>query len=87
MGVGAFVVWRWLRRGRRQEVPAGDPADELRAKLEESRALAGEREAFEERETPVDQADPESRRRDVHDDARARLAGLKRVAGEDEPTS
>jgi hypothetical protein len=84
--VGAFAVWRWLRR-RRADEPAADPADELRAKLEESRALAGERDEFEERETPVDEADPEARRRGVHEQARSRLEGLKRVAGEDEATS
>jgi hypothetical protein len=49
----------------------------LRAKLEESRVLVGERDAFEEGETPVDQADPNARRRSVHDEARARIDELR----------
>jgi hypothetical protein len=49
----------------------------LRAKLDESRALVGERDAFEEGETPVDEADPEARRRSVHDQARARIDDLR----------
>jgi len=74
-GVGALAVWRWLRRQPRK--PAPDPAESLRAKLEESRALVDERDAFEEGETPVDQADPNTRRRSVHDQARARLDELR----------
>ena len=76
--MGGFAVWRWLRRKpRASSAPAHDPADTLRAKLEESRALVGERDAFEEGETPVDQADPNTRRRSVHDEARARLDELR----------
>jgi hypothetical protein len=76
--VGAFGMWRWLRR-KPKSAPASaqDPADTLRAKLEESRALVDERDAFEEGETPVDQADPDARRRSVHDQARARLDELR----------
>jgi len=82
--VGGFAVWRWLRRKPRP-APANthDPADTLRAKLEESRALVGERDAFEEGETPVDEADPSARRRSVHEQARARLDELKRPEVED----
>jgi hypothetical protein len=77
--VGGFAVWRWLRRKPRQApAPAHDPAGTLRAKLEESRALVGERDAFEEGETPVDEADPAVRRRSVHEQARARLDELKK---------
>ncbi len=55
-----------------------DPAEELRAKLEESRVVVGEREEFEAGETPVDAApDPESRRRDVHEQARKRIDELR----------
>jgi hypothetical protein len=75
---GAFAVWRWRRRKPQVEE---DPADSLRAKLEESRAVADERDRFEERETPVDEAadpeDPEARRRSVHEDARARIDELR----------
>jgi hypothetical protein len=86
-GVGAFAVWRWLRR---KPAPArapahDDPADALRAKLDESRALVGERDAFEEGETPLDEADPEARRRSVHEQARARLGELKGTDTEDAP--
>jgi hypothetical protein len=72
---GALAVWRWRRRKPHVEE---DPAQSLRAKLEESRAVVDERERFEERETPVDEAaDPDARRRSVHDDARARLDELR----------
>jgi hypothetical protein len=73
--VGAFAVWRWLTRKPRRE-PAPDPADTLRAKLDESRALASEREVS---DTQVDQADldPDARRRTVHEQARARADELR----------
>ena len=84
--MGAFAVWRWLRRRPAQEPePAPDPAAELRARLAESRTVAEEqREAAGELETPVDAApDPDARRRDVHEAARARIDELKR-SGPDE---
>jgi hypothetical protein len=52
-------VFRWLRR-RRESEPEVDPAAELRAKLEESRSVADERDEFESGETPLDQADPDA---------------------------
>ena len=83
-------MFRWLRRKRESE-PEVDPAAELRAKLEESRA-ADDRDEFESGETPVDradpdastpvapepvdEADPEARRRAVHEQARARIDEL-----------
>jgi hypothetical protein len=57
--------------------PAGpDPrAEELRAKLADARELADEREQFEGAQMPVDEAepvaDPEARRRSVHESGRA----------------
>ena len=75
--MGAFAVWRWLRR---KPAPAEEPdprAEELRAKLEESKAVADERAVFEEGETPVDEADPDARRRSVHEQARARIDELR----------
>jgi hypothetical protein len=69
-------MWQWLRR-RPKRAHEPDPADALRAKLEESRALVGERDAFEEGETPVDEVDPDARRRSVHEQARARLDELR----------
>ena len=77
--MGAFGMWRWLRR-KQKPAPASapDPAETLRARLDESRALVDERDAFEEGETPVDEAaDPDTRRRSVHDEARARLDELR----------
>ena len=81
--VGVFAIWRWFRRSGDGAVlgstatSTSDPAKALRAKLEESREVVDEREAFEEGETTVDAApDPESRRRAVHEDARARLEKL-----------
>jgi hypothetical protein len=72
-------MWRWLRRKQKPApAPAQDPAETLRARLDESRALVEERDAFEEGETPVDKAaDPDTRRRSVHDEARARLDELR----------
>ena len=74
--VGALAVWRWRRPKRKRHIEE-DPADALRAKLAESRAVVDERERFEEGETPVDEADPDERRRSVHDDARARIDELR----------
>ena len=72
---GALAVWRWRRRKPQVEQ---DPAESLRAKLEDSRAVVDERDRFEERETPVDEAaDPEARRRSVHEGARARIDELR----------
>jgi hypothetical protein len=53
--------------------PADDPrAEELRRKLEESRTVAEEQhEEVASPETPVDEADVESRRAAVHERARA----------------
>jgi hypothetical protein len=78
--LGGLAVWRLVRRKPAPAPePTPDPAAELRAKLEESKPLVTERESFEEAETPVDAAaDPESRRRDVHDAAKARIDELKR---------
>ena len=67
---GAFAVWHW--RSRRQPTAEADPAEALRAKLEESRATAAPEPA-----PPVDDADPDSRRRSVHEDARARIDELR----------
>ncbi len=78
--MGAFAVWRWLRRKPAPAAPVEEPdprAEELRAKLAESKAVADERAAFEEGETPVDEADPDARRRSVHEAARARLDELR----------
>lgn len=78
-GLGAVVAAaRFLRRPATRppvEVePEGEPdprAGDLRRRIEESKSLVDEREAFEEAETPLDEADPEARRRQVHERGRA----------------
>jgi hypothetical protein len=77
--LGGLAVWRLVRRKTAPAPRPPDPAAELRAKLEESKPLVTERESFEEAETTVDAApDPDSRRRDVHEAAMARIRELKR---------
>jgi hypothetical protein len=78
--LGAFALFRFLRRRQQQPVTdrgeAADPrAEELRRKLAESRTILEERDEYEGGETTVDQAeplaDPEARRRAVHESGRA----------------
>ena len=75
---GGAALWRAFRR-ERQPLPAAepDPAAELKARLAEARA-ADDRDEAEAGETTVDAApdpppDVESRRRSVHEQARAAL--------------
>ena len=71
LGVAGAAVVRALRR-KPAPAPAPDPrAEELRRKLEESRAVVDEREEFESAETPVDQVEVDDRRRAVHERVRA----------------
>ena len=78
--LGGLVAFRFLRRGGAAPVPepVADPADALRTKLDEARVVAQDRDEFQSGETPVDEADPEDRRRAVHEEARARLDELRR---------
>ena len=67
--------------------PGEDPrAEELRQKLDESRAVVDERDEFEAGETPVDQADPdaavEDRRQSVHERGRAAAEQMRHKPGE-----
>ena len=77
LGVAGAFVARALRRSRAAETrvePTDSRADELRRKLDESRALVEERDEFEEAELPVDRAepaDPDARRSRVHEEGRA----------------
>ncbi|HET7855879.1 MAG TPA: hypothetical protein VFL41_05430 [Gaiellaceae bacterium] len=72
--VAGAAVYRALHPRRRKPEPPAAPdgaAEELRAKLEEARSVAGEREEVEEAEVPVDQAveapaDVADRRQAVH---------------------
>jgi hypothetical protein len=74
---GGIAAYRVFRRHR---APEADPADELRSRLAEARAAGDDREEFESGETPVDEAvavDPDARRRDVHDQARATIDEMR----------
>ena len=84
-GVAAALFVRFLRRTHAAPAPAAPPApdpraDELRQRIAESRGVVDEREVFEEAETPVDQADPDVRRQDVHLRGRAALERMRREA-------
>jgi hypothetical protein len=71
LGVAGAAVARALRR-KPLPAPAPDPrAEELRQKLDESRAVVDEREEFESAETPVDEAEVDDRRKAVHERGRA----------------
>jgi hypothetical protein len=87
-GFGLVALLRGLarRRSREEEPPLAfapdaavptepepDPrAEELRTRLDEAKAAEDDRDDFDAGETPVD-ADPDARRRDVHDEARAAI--------------
>jgi len=82
--LGALAVFGFLRRRHEAVDATGDPrADELRRKLDEARSIVEERDEFEAAELPVDLAepapeDPESRRRAVHDSARATVEQMRK---------
>lgn len=82
--LGGFALLGFLRRHREPVAAGEDPrADELRRKLEESRAIVEDRDEFEGAELTVDRAepapeDPESRRRAVHESARATVDQMRR---------
>jgi hypothetical protein len=78
---GGAAAWKLLSRRPVAAVPepAVDPAEELRAKLAESRAVVDERDEFESGETTVDSApDPDERRRQVHEQGRDALDEMRR---------
>jgi hypothetical protein len=80
---GAFALFGFLRRRREQSTQADPRADELRRKLDESRALVDERDEFEGAEVTVDRAepapeDPERRRRGVHEAGREAVDRMRR---------
>ena len=82
LGVAGAAVARALRRTP-APAPGADPrAEELREKLEESRAVVDEREEFEAAETPVDEAEVDDRRRSVHERGRAAAEQMRGDAAE-----
>jgi hypothetical protein len=82
--LGGFALLGFLRRRRDATVAPADPrAEELRRKLAEARAIVDERDEDEAGEVTVDLAepvpvDPESRRRVVHESARATVDQMRR---------
>jgi hypothetical protein len=82
-GLGLGALWRRRRRktGRDAERElryddGRDPAEELRVKLAQTQAKAAEDAAAEEPEDEASPLDPQSRRRDVHERARASIDEL-----------
>ncbi len=82
-GLAAAAMSRFLRTPAPpplppQAPPEPDPrAEELAERIAASRGIVDEREQFEEAETPVDEADPETRRRHVHERGRAALERMR----------
>ena len=79
------ALWRTIRRrppGWVEIEPLDPRADELRRRLDESRAVVDEREEFESAETTVDAVeavpeDPDDRRRAVHAEGRSVVDRMK----------
>ena len=69
----AGVAYRALRRRSTTESPSDARADELRRKLDESKAAGEDRDEFESGETSVDEAEAsvDAKRAAIHDRARA----------------
>jgi hypothetical protein len=84
--VAGAAVYRFLRPGGAgvaEPIVVDKRADELRAKLAESREVVAEREEFESAETPVDFAEevppePGDRRRAVHERGRKVAEQMRR---------
>jgi len=84
--VGLAALWRTIRRrpeGWVELEPVDPRAEELRRKLDESQPVVAEREEFEAAETPVDEADPEERRRAVHAEGRSAVDRMQDASPED----
>jgi MYXO-CTERM domain-containing protein len=80
--LGGFALFGFLRRRREASADLDPRADELRRKLAESRSIVDERDEFEAAEVTVDLAapppgEPESRRRAVHESARATVDRMR----------
>jgi hypothetical protein len=75
---GGAAAYRAYKRTPQPLVVEPDPADALRAKLAEAKAAGDDRAQFEAGETPVDEAaDPDERRREVHERGRAALDEMR----------
>jgi hypothetical protein len=74
--VGGIAAYRFVRRQEAALQPSGEPdvrADELRAKLAESRAAEPAAEPEPGEKTAAEAESPEERRRRVHEEGRAAL--------------
>ena len=86
--LGLAAVWRLKRRAAVAfERPESDPADELRARLEQAREAPDDRDEFDAAEgQPVDEVgEPRSldeRRRAIHEQAQQALGEMQRLDGE-----
>src|SRR5262249_62242832 len=81
--VGVLGWPGWPRRRREPGAPVDPRAEELRKNLAESRAIVEKRDEFEDGELTVALAepapeDPESRRRAVHESARATVEQMRK---------
>jgi hypothetical protein len=86
--LGLAALWRLKRRATGAfERPQSDPADELRARLEQAREAPDDRDEFDAAEgQPVNEVgDPrsiEERRRAIHEQAQRALGEMRRLDGE-----
>ena len=87
--LGLAWLWRFLRREQEaQRVEQPDPAAELRAKLEQAREAADDRDEFDAAEgQPLDEAEPplslDERRRAIHEKAQQALGEMNRPGGDE----
>jgi hypothetical protein len=79
------VAERAAEQAEEQTAEPADPrAEQLRARIEEAKAAGDDRDDFEAGETPVNEADPATRRSAVHEAARARIEEMaERREGDD----
>lgn len=81
--LGLAAIWRWKRRAAAAfERPESDPADDLRARLEQARETPDDRDEFDAAEgQPIDQAgEPrsiEERRRAIHEQAQRAIGEMQ----------
>jgi hypothetical protein len=87
--LGLAALWRLRGRRRPAQPPAPDPAAELRARLDQARTAADDRDEFDAAEgQPLDEAEPprslEERRRAIHARAQEALGEMAALDGEDD---
>jgi flagellar biosynthesis/type III secretory pathway M-ring protein FliF/YscJ len=80
---GLAALWRLLRRPSTPQRAGVDPAEELRARLEQAREATDDRDDFDAAEgQPVDEVEQprsiEERRREIHEKAQQALGEMNR---------